>query len=117
MIGGEMNNEELGNMVSITEFSKKPSQVLKKTESGSTQYILKNNKVVAVLMDIELYKTINEASALWSAEIDDNEWDNIIDYAQALLAVKRSETGGQEVKPLVWDELLSDRDFKTTDLK
>lgn len=109
-----MKNEELENMVSITEFSKQPSKVLKKTESGNSQYILKNNKVVAVLMDIELFKAINEASKIWHPELDGGEWENIVDYAETLAAVNRA--AAEPGTPLNWEKLLEGRDFTEGDL-
>jgi hypothetical protein len=82
-----------------------------------SQFSILNGRITQTRSpSIGLYKTINEASALWSAELDDNEWDNIIDYAQALLAGKRSETGGQDVKPPVWDELISGHQVQTARL-
>jgi prevent-host-death family protein len=86
-----MQRKTLENMVPVTELANKASAVIQKVESGETQYVLKHNKVVAVLMDIELYLTIKELSATWSANQDEGEWEDIIDYAKTVAAVRRSE--------------------------
>lgn len=86
-----MNRRILENMVSVTDLSKNPSATLRKTEAGATQFVVKNNQVVSVLMSIELYKAIEELSDVWHTKLDDSEWASIIDYAETVVAARRAE--------------------------
>lgn len=111
-----MKREQLENMVSITDLANKASQIVQKAASGNTQFIMRRNKAVAVLMDIELYLAIAELSDVWHKELDDNEWADIIDYAQTVLAVRRAQadTSG---KRYTFDELLDSVGLSREDLK
>lgn len=111
-----MRREQLENMVSITDLANKASQIVQKAESGKTQFIMRRNKAVAVLMDIELYLAIAELSDVWHKELDDSEWADIIDYAQTVLAVRRAQadTSG---KRYTFDELLDSVGLTREDLK
>lgn len=102
-----MKREILDNMVSMTDFATKSSAIVQKTESGNTQFILKRNKVVAALIDIELYLAIQEASENWNRDIDGGEWDSILEYAQALVDTKRAESQDSAARPIaeLWKEL------------
>lgn len=112
-----MQRKTLENMVPVTELANKASAVIQKVESGETQYVLKHNKVVAVLMDIELYLTIKELSTTWDANQDDGEWEDIIDYAKTVVAVRRSKESTsyspkKDLESLLQEVGLNQRDLK-----
>ncbi len=106
-----MKRKLLENMVPVTELANKASATVQKAEDGETQFIVKRNKVVAVLMDIELYLTISEVSKDWHKDLDDGEWSDIIDYAQTVLAVRRAKASPHPAMPIdkLWEKLGIDR--------
>lgn len=106
-----MKRKLLENMVPVTELANKASATVQKAEDGETQFIVKRNKVVAVLMDIELYLTISEVSKDWHKDLDDGEWSDIIEYAQTVLAVRRAKASPLPAMPIekLWEKLGIDR--------
>lgn len=110
-----MKRKLLENMVPVTELANKASATVQKAEDGETQFIVKRNKVVAVLMDIELYLTISEVSKDWHKDLDDGEWSDIIEYAQTVLAVRRAKNSSKQ--SMGFDELLERLDLTREDLK
>jgi prevent-host-death family protein len=98
-----MDRKMLENLVSITELSAKASAVVAKAESGEIQYVLKRNKPVAAIVSIELLKAIHELSAVWHKDLDDGEWDSIIDYAATVVSVRAAMAEPEE--PLELDKL------------
>ncbi len=104
-----MNRKLIENMVPVTELANKASATVQKAEDGQTQFIVKRNKIVAVLMDIDLYLAIAEFSKDWHKDLDDGEWENIIDYAQTVVAARRAKElmeGPDPLPTLNFDELL-----------
>ena len=95
-----MDRKMLENFVSITELSAKASAVVSKAEAGDIQYVLKRNKPVAAIMSIELLKAIHELSAVWHKDLDDGEWDSIIDYAATVVSVRAAMAGPGEILDL-----------------
>jgi len=112
-----MQRKTLENMVPVTELANKASAVIQKVESGETQYVLKHNKVVAVLMDIELYLTIKELSATWDANQDGGEWEDIIDCAKTVAAVRRSEESKTFSPKKNFESLLEEIGLNQSDLQ
>lgn len=110
-----MKRKLLENMVPVTELANKASATVQKAEDGETQFIVKRNKVVAVLMDIELYLTISEVSKDWHKDLDDGEWSDIIEYAQTVLAVSRAKNSNKQ--SMGFDELLERLELTREDLK
>jgi prevent-host-death family protein len=98
-----MDRKMLENLVSITELSAKASAVVGKAEAGEIQYVLKRNKPVVAIMSIELLKAIHELSAVWHKDLDDGEWDSIIDYARTVVNVRAAMAESGE--PLDLDKL------------
>jgi prevent-host-death family protein len=98
-----MDRKMLENLVSITELSAKASAVVGKAEAGEIQYVLKRNKPVAAIVSIELLKAIHELSAVWHKDLDDGEWDSIIDYARTVVNVRAAMAEPGE--PLDLDKL------------
>jgi prevent-host-death family protein len=98
-----MDRKMLENLVSITELSAKASAVIGKAEAGEIQYVLKRNKPVVAIMSIELLKAIHELSAVWHKDLDDGEWDSIIDYARTVVNVRAAMAESGE--PLDLDKL------------
>jgi prevent-host-death family protein len=109
-----MDRKILENLVSITELSARASAVVAKAESGEIQYILKRNKPVAAIVDIELLKAIQELSAVWHKDLDDGEWDSIIDYASTYVSVQRAMSGPTRVLDI--DQLLDEAGLTREDL-
>jgi prevent-host-death family protein len=105
----------LENFVSITELSAKASAVVSKAEAGEIQYVLKRNKPVVAIMSIELLKAIDELSAVWHKDLDDGEWDSIIDYA-ATVVNARAAMAGPEL-PLDLDRMLAEVGLTREDLE
>jgi antitoxin (DNA-binding transcriptional repressor) of toxin-antitoxin stability system len=83
--------------------SAKASAVVSKAEAGEIQYVLKRNKPVVAIMSIELLKAIDELSAVWHKDLDDGEWDSIIDYARTVVNVRAAMAESGE--PLDLDKL------------
>lgn len=102
-----MRRKHIENMVPVTELANKASATVQKAEDGETQFIVKRNKVVAVLMDIDLYLAIAELSKVWHKDLDEGEWTDIIDYAQTVLQVRRGEQNIDKAIPIekLWKEL------------
>lgn len=111
-----MRNEVLDNMVSVTELAKKASAVVAKSETGATQYIVKNNKVVAVLLDVQIYKLIEELSEVWHRDLDDGEWTSIIDYANTVKAIRDYEANPKQPSRSLRD-LTAELGFQEGDLQ
>jgi hypothetical protein len=86
-----MNRRILENRVSVTDLSKNPSATLRKTQAGATQFVVKNNQFVSVLMSIELYKAIEELSDVRHTKLDESDWASIIDYTETVIAARRAE--------------------------
>jgi prevent-host-death family protein len=95
-----MDRKMLENLVSITELSAKASAVVSKAEAGEIQYVLKRNKPVVAIMSIELLKAIHELSAVWHKDLDDSEWDSIIDYARTVVNVRAAMAESGEPQDL-----------------
>lgn len=109
-----MDRKMLENFVSITELSAKASAVVSKAEAGDIQYVLKRNKPVAAIMSIELLKAIHELSAVWHKDLDDGEWESIIDYAATVVSVRAAMAEPGE--PLELDEMLAEVGLTREDL-
>lgn len=110
-----MDRKMLENLVSITELSAKASAVVGKAEDGDIQYILKRNKPVAAIISIELLKAIHELSAVWHKDLDDGEWESIIDYAQTYLKLQQAMT--EPAVPLDLDKMLSELGMTRKDIE
>jgi prevent-host-death family protein len=109
-----MDRKMLENLVSITELSAKASAVVAKAEAGDIQYILKRNKPVAAIVSMDLLKAIHDLSAVWHKDLDDGEWESIIDYASTYVRVQNAMSG--PTMPLDIDQLLREAGLKREDL-
>ena len=109
-----MDRKMLENLVSITELSAKASAVVSRAEAGDIQYVLKRNKPVAAIMSIELLKAIHELSAVWHKDLDDGEWESIIDYASTVVNVRAAMAEPGE--PLELEEMLEEVGLTREDL-
>ena len=110
-----MDRKMLENLVSITELSAKASAVVSKAEAGEIQYVLKRNKPVVAIMSIELLKAIHELSAVWHKDLDDGEWDSIIDYAMTVVNVRAAMAEPGE--PIDLDGMLAEAGLTREDLE
>jgi prevent-host-death family protein len=110
-----MDRKMLENLVSITELSAKASAVVSKAEAGEIQYVLKRNKPVVAIMSIELLKAIHELSAVWHKDLDDGEWDSIIDYAGTVVNVRAAMAESGE--PVDLDGMLAEAGLTREDLE
>lgn len=110
-----MKREELENFVSITELSAKASATVAKAEAGDIQYIFKRNKPVAAIVSIELLTAIHELSSYWHKDLDDGEWESIIDYAQTVVAVRKAKKG--PFKESTLEEMMAEFGITREDLK
>lgn len=110
-----MDRKMLENFVSITELSAKASAVVSKAEAGEIQYVLKRNKPVAAILSIELLKAIHELSAVWHKDLDDGEWESIIDYAATVVQVRAAMVEPGE--PLDLDAMLAEVGLTREDLE
>lgn len=110
-----MKREQLENMVSVTDLANKASQIVSKAQAGKTQIVMRHNKPAAVLMDVELYLAIAELSGVWHKDLDDGEWDDIIDYAQTVVMVRRSDANDDGTR-YTFDELLAEMNISREDL-
>jgi prevent-host-death family protein len=110
-----MDRKMLENLVSITELSAKASAVVGKAEAGEIQYVLKRNKPVVAIMSIELLKAIHELSAVWHKDLDDGEWDSIIDYARTVVNVRAAMAESGE--PVDLDGMLAEAGLTREDLE
>jgi prevent-host-death family protein len=110
-----MDRKMLENLVSITELSAKASAVVSKAEAGEIQYVLKRNKPVVAIMSIELLKAIHELSAVWHKDLDDGEWDSIIDYARTVVNVRAAMAESGE--PIDLDGMLAEAGLTREDLE
>jgi prevent-host-death family protein len=110
-----MDRKMLENLVSITELSAKASAVVSKAEAGEIQYVLKRNKPVVAIMSIELLKAIHELSAVWHKDLDDGEWDSIIDYARTVVNVRAAMAESGE--PVDLDGMLAEAGLTREDLE
>lgn len=110
-----MDRKMLENLVSITELSAKASAVVGKAEAGEIQYILKRNKPVAAIVSIELLKAIHELSAVWHKNLDDGEWESIIDYARTVVTVRAAMA--ERGEPLDLDGMLAEAGLTREDLE
>jgi prevent-host-death family protein len=110
-----MDRKMLENLVSVTELSAKASAVVSKAEAGEIQYVLKRNKPVVAIMSIELLKAIHELSAVWHKDLDDGEWDSIIDYARTVVNVRAAMAESGE--PIDLDGMLAEAGLTREDLE
>ena len=111
-----MRREQLENMVSVTELANKASQLVSKAQAGKTQIVMRHNKPAAVLMDVELYLAIAELSNVWHKDLDEGEWADIIDYAETVVTVRRSDANDDGTR-YTFDELLESVGLTREDLK
>jgi len=107
--------EVIENMVSITELSQKSSAIIQKVEAGNIQYIAKRNKIVAAIVDMEFLKILQDACQNWQEISDEGEFTDPWDYAETVKVLRRVERG--EEKLISWEQLLSDLDVDSEDLK
>jgi prevent-host-death family protein len=111
-----MRRKHIENMVPVTELANKASATVQKAEDGETQFIIKRNKVVAVLMDIDLYLAIAELSKVWHKDLDDGEWTDIIDYAQTVVQVRRAKESIEKGEFLDFKTLMKELSLNEEDL-
>jgi antitoxin (DNA-binding transcriptional repressor) of toxin-antitoxin stability system len=109
-----MDRKTLDKMVPVTELAQRTSAIVQEVEDGDFKYIVKRNKVVAVVMNIEILLAIKELSKTWSSDQDDNEWADIVDYATTVVAVRKAKN--QPELPFDLDELLSQEGSSREDL-
>ena len=110
-----MDRKTLDKMVPVTELAQRTSAIVQEVEDGDFKYVVKRNKVVAVVMNIEILLAIKELSKTWSSDRDDNEWADIVDYATTVVAVRKAKRGPWSELDL--DSLLAAEGMTRDDLK
>jgi hypothetical protein len=80
-------------MVSITELSQKSSQIVSRVEKGDIQYIVKRNKVVAAMLDMEFLLLLEDACRDWKRIEQEGEFADPWEYARVAKMVRQLDRG------------------------